>query len=291
MSIIDSFDDRSEEILRAADLPAHAGGESSGTFPETVIVTFSGKAIELARDKFGAREIGFMLTGEKIPVYEMDLPEECGCGQTTAEQESNRRLETAEQATHRRLETAEQATHRKLAIYQSGMGAPLAVALLEEIIAKGGRKFIVFGSCGALLQNLAEGRLIVPAEAYRDEGTSYHYAPAADYITVKNADLVSKVLSEINVPHVEGRIWTTDGLYRETKNNADARRADGCIAVDMECSALQAACDMRGVELYQYVYAEDMLGDEDWLPRNMGLVTHDEMEGHLRVAMEIAARI
>ena len=35
-------------------------------------------------------------------------------------------------------------------------------------------------------------------------------------------------------------IWTTDGLYRETKNNAAMRRAQGCIAGDMECAALQA---------------------------------------------------
>lgn len=284
MSIIDSFDDKSEELLKATDLPVHAGKiQESGEFPETVIVTFSRKAVDLARNKFGAREISFMLTGEKIPVYEMDLPEEFGQGPDMTGFRSH--------DSERWLEPADSQSHRKLAIYQSGMGAPLAVALLEEVIAKGGRKFIVFGSCGALLQNLAEGRLIVPDEAYRDEGTSYHYAPAADYITVKNADLVSKVLSEIEVPHVEGRIWTTDGLYRETKNNADARRAEGCIAVDMECSALQAACNMRNVELYQYVYAEDMLSDSDWMPRNMGLVTHDEMEGHLRVAMEIAARI
>ena len=284
MSIIDSFDDKSEELLKATDLPVHAGKiQESGEFPETVIVTFSRKAVDLARNKFGAREISFMLTGEKIPVYEMDLPEEFGQGPDMTGSRSH--------DSERWLEPADSQSHRKSAIYQSGMGAPLAVALLEEVIAKGGRKFIVFGSCGALLQNLAEGRLIVPDEAYRDEGTSYHYAPAADYITVKNADLVSKVLSEIEVPHVEGRIWTTDGLYRETKNNADARRAEGCIAVDMECSALQAACNMRNVELYQYVYAEDMLSDSDWMPRNMGLVTHDEMEGHLRVAMEIAARI
>ncbi|NLD11778.1 MAG: nucleoside phosphorylase [Clostridiales bacterium] len=284
MSIIDSFDDKSEELLKATDLPVHAGKiQELGEFPETVIVTFSRKAVDLARNKFGAREISFMLTGEKIPVYEMDLPEEFGQWPDMTGSRSH--------DSERWMEPADSQSHRKLAIYQSGMGAPLAVALLEEVIAKGGRKFIVFGSCGALLQNLAEGRLIVPDEAYRDEGTSYHYAPAADYITVKNADLVSKVLSEIEVPHVEGRIWTTDGLYRETKNNADARRAEGCIAVDMECSALQAACNMRNVELYQYVYAEDMLSDSDWMPRNMGLVTHDEMEGHLRVAMEIAARI
>ena len=31
---------------------------------------------------------------------------------------------------------------------------------------------------------------MVPTDAYRDEGTSYHYAPASDYIEIKNADVV-----------------------------------------------------------------------------------------------------
>ena len=26
---------------------------------------------------------------------------------------------------------------------------------------------------------------MIPAQAYRDEGTSYHYVPASDYITIK----------------------------------------------------------------------------------------------------------
>ncbi|WP_143316483.1 nucleoside phosphorylase [Clostridium sp. HBUAS56017] len=29
-------------------------------------------------------------------------------------------------------------------------------------------------------------------EAYRDEGFSYHYVPASDYSTIKNASIVAK---------------------------------------------------------------------------------------------------
>jgi uridine phosphorylase len=283
MSIIDAFDNESEELLKASDLPEAAGGACGPGFPSTVIVTFSQKVMDLAVKKYGAREISFMITGEKIPVYELELPETMACG----EMQTDGKLTQAQETEQFQGNNA----HRKLAIYKSGMGAPLAAALMEEVIAKGGRNFIVFGSCGALSHDLAEGHLILPAEAYRDEGTSYHYAPASDYIRIRNAERVAEILSEIKVPFVKGRIWTTDGLYRETRNNADARRAEGCLAVDMECSALQTVCDLRGAELYQYVYAEDLLGDETWMPRNMGMVTHDEMEGHLLVAMEIAARV
>jgi uridine phosphorylase len=185
----------------------------------------------------------------------------------------------------------EAAAPRQVAVFRSGMGAPFAAAMVEELIARGARNIIVFGSCGVLDERLAAGHYIVPTEAYRDEGTSYHYAAPADYIRIRNADKVAEVLSDRNIPFVKSRIWTTDGLYRETRGNTAARLADGCIAVDMECSALQAVCDLRSCEIYQFVYAEDSLGGDTWEPRNMGKVTPGEMEFHLRAALAIAAAL
>ena len=43
---------------------------------------------------------------------------------------------------------------------------------------------------------------MVPTEAYRDEGTSYHYAPASDYITVKNSDKVAAFMEQAGLPIV-----------------------------------------------------------------------------------------
>ena len=133
----------------------------------------------------------------------------------------------------------------------------------------------------------------MPTLAYRDEGTSYHYKEPSDYITIRNAGLVESVLKEQGVRTITGRIWTTDGLYRETRGNMEKRKAEGCLAVDMECAALQAVCDFRGCELYQFVYAEDSLAGEDgkWQPRNMGKITGDAIEGHLALALAIAKRI
>lgn len=51
---------------------------------------------------------------------------------------------------------------------------------------------------------------MVPTEAYRDEGTSYHYAPASDYIKIQNADVVAKFMETVGLPYVKGKTWTTD---------------------------------------------------------------------------------
>ena len=111
------------------------------------------------------------------------------------------------------------------------------------------KKFVVFGGAGCLNKEIAHGKVMVPDWAYRDEGTSYHYAPAADYIRVKNAPLVARFMEENGIPHVLGRTWTTDAFFRETRDNMQRRKAEGCISVEMECAALQAVCDFRGYEL------------------------------------------
>ena len=46
------------------------------------------------------------------------------------------------------------------------------------------------------------------------------------------------------LPYILGKVWTTDGFYRETRNNMEKRRAEGCIAVDMECASVMAAAQL-----------------------------------------------
>jgi len=178
-------------------------------------------------------------------------------------------------------------------LYMSPITAAGAGLTLEEVAcATGARRFILFGSCGALDQQLTEGRLIVPTAAYRDEGLSYHYAPAKDYITVMNAPFVARTLAELGLPHVEGRAWTTDALYRETRGHLAKRRAEGCIAVDMECAGLQALCDFRGYQYYIFFYTGDLLDAPAWERRilDSGSLEADHQLAAFRVALEIARR-
>ena len=128
-------------------------------------------------------------------------------------------------------------------------------------------KFIMFGGAGCLDKDIARGKIMIPTEAYRDEGTSYHYAPAADYITLKNSHIVADFMKEANIPCVLGKTWTTDAIYRETRGNYEKRKQDGCIAVEMECAAVQAVCDFRGVELYNFLKSGDLLDAPKWDPR------------------------
>ncbi len=81
---------------------------------------------------------------------------------------------------------------KEIAFYMTMVGSAGAAACLEDArCLVGSTKFILFGSCGCLNQALTAGKIIVPTEAYRDEGLSYHYAEPSDYIKLKNADVVA----------------------------------------------------------------------------------------------------
>ena len=80
---------------------------------------------------------------------------------------------------------------RQFGFYRTWVGAPACVAPIEELATVlRTRKIIHFGGAGCLNREIARGKVMIPTEAYRDEGTSYHYAPAADYIQVKNWETV-----------------------------------------------------------------------------------------------------
>ncbi len=154
----------------------------------------------------------------------------------------------------------------RFAFYQPGLGAPLAAGFLEEMIDYGCRTIVACGGCGALDPDLALGHVVVVASALRDEGTSYHYMPPsrtvdAEPVVVKR---LSAFLAAREIPHTVGRTWTTDGFYRETRGKVARRREEGCIAVEMEASALIAVARFRGATLGQLLYAGDSLADESW---------------------------
>jgi len=75
---------------------------------------------------------------------------------------------------------------RIIAFYLSPIGSTAASqCLLEANWLIGATKFVMFGSSGSLAYEKTMNRFVIPTEAYRDEGMSYHYAPPGDYITVK----------------------------------------------------------------------------------------------------------
>ncbi len=159
---------------------------------------------------------------------------------------------------------------RRLAFIHAGIGAPLSAGLLEDIIARGCRKFMVCGGCGVLVPQIALGHLVVVSAAVRDEGLSYHYMPASREIQADPAGVAAleATLRERGLPFVTGKTWTTDAPYRETPGKIIARRNEGCLTVEMEAASLMAVAQFRSVALGQVVYGGDDLSGEIWDERD-----------------------
>lgn len=159
---------------------------------------------------------------------------------------------------------------RPVMLFHIAVGAPAAAAFLEELIALGGRKFMVCGGAGALNKTVTLGRLVVPTMAVRDEGTSYHYLPPGREVQAHPEAVAAlvKVLQRDHVPHLLGKTWTTDAIYRETPAMVQLRRDEGCLTVEMEAAAFFAVAQFRGVALGQILYGGDDLSSEQWDSRH-----------------------
>lgn len=159
---------------------------------------------------------------------------------------------------------------KRLAIFHPGVGAPLAVGFLEEMIALGCTKFIACGGAGVLDGTLAVGHIVVPSVAVRDEGTSYHYLPPAREVSASPVGVaaIEMVLQAHLCEYIVGKTWTTDGLYRETATKVQRRRAEGCLTVEMEAAAFFAVAQFRGVTFAQLLYGGDDVSSEQWDSRH-----------------------
>lgn len=160
---------------------------------------------------------------------------------------------------------------KDMALFMSVVGASACVVQYEELFAMGLEKIIVFGTCGVLDKSIDDLAIIIPNSAIRDEGTSYHYLKSSREIIVnpKYQEEFIKLLKEHNYSYIIGKVWTTDAPYRETTKKLLKRKEEGCICVDMECSAIAALSIFRNKEIFQFFYAADNLDSAKWDQRSL----------------------
>ncbi len=251
VTILDAFDNTSEEVIRASQVV-----KPIDDFPETVVATYSRLKFDYLLQHYHCDRITTLNSAyAPIPIYRV-------------EDEG-----------------------RSYAAYLSLIGGPAAAGIMEEVIGLGGRRFLFFGSCGVMDNEILTGHVAVPTAAYRDEGTSYHYLAPSAYVDIPTSDRLAEILRELDVPYHLTRTWTTDAIYRETRGNMAKRRAEGCRVVDMECASTAAVARYRGVEFYQFLFGSDSLGGDEWDPRDL-LDTHDEEGGAIvDLALRIAGKL
>lgn len=206
-------------------------------FPKVGVTCFSKKLFDQLVDKFNGIEIALNSNGNgKLPIYKINYE------------------------------------GHELALFMSRVGAPACIVQYEELFAMGLEKMVVFGTCGALDRSIDDLAIIIPNSAVRDEGTSYHYMKSSREVVVnpKYQEEFIKLLNEHDYSYIVGKAWTIDAPYRETRSKVAQRKNEGCICVDMECSAIAALAKFRNKEIFQFFYAADNLDSAKWDKRSLG---------------------
>ncbi len=147
------------------------------------------------------------------------------------------------------------------------IGAPYAVIMLENLIAWGARQFIFFGWCGAISHKVKIGDIIVPTSAIIDEGTSKHYTTNSNLVVTPSTSLLKKIKTSFNKKDIdfhEGLVWTTDAIYRETREKVEYFQKKNVLAVEMEASALFTVGKFRNVKTAGILAVSDDLSTFDW---------------------------
>ncbi len=135
----------------------------------------------------------------------------------------------------------------RFGIIGCAVGASFAVLLAEELFVSGCRFLVSVTSAGQIDQRGASPYFVLIDRALRDEGTSYHYLPPAEFAEADRrlAAAAMQAVQGIGQTVYRGAAWSTDAPFRETATAIERARARGILAVEMEAAALYAFAAAR----------------------------------------------
>ena len=145
------------------------------------------------------------------------------------------------------------------------VGAPFAVLVAEELFVCGCELLISVTSAGQLVPVQDPPYFVLIERALRDEGTSYHYLPPAEFSQVDAALLasVAGAFGQLRVPVYAGAVWTTDAPFRETEAAIAVMKERGLLAVEMEAAALYAFAQARVKPVLCFAHVTNQMGSID----------------------------
>ncbi|MCM8774356.1 MAG: hypothetical protein NC820_06455 [Candidatus Omnitrophica bacterium] len=123
---------------------------------------------------------------------------------------------------------------RRVTVGNGGFYSPDSAFVTELLCVGGIDTLIRVGSCGALLSNINIGDFIIAEDIIRGDGATRYYVDD-DFISKVDKELTNILEEEFKRigKTYRGGIWTTDAIFRETKDIVNSYIKKGAIAVDM----------------------------------------------------------
>ncbi len=173
-----------------------------------------------------------------------------------------------------------------VSVQTTGMGAPSAAIVVEELALLGVKTVVRNGTCGGTRSEIRPADLIIATAACPLDGTTRQYlggdpyAPAATFRVVR---ALVEAAERLGARHHVGLVATEDALYAVTSEWAETWAARGVLAQEMEASAVFTVAALRGLEAGCLLTASNSAGQHERLPDDELLPAIDRM---IEVALE-----
>jgi uridine phosphorylase len=150
---------------------------------------------------------------------------------------------------------------RPLSVQSTGMGAPSAAIVLQELAGLGARRAIRVGTCGALDPAFGLGQLLRVREAIGEDGICSGLGQTGTL--EPDPDLAAGL--EAGGAGAPARVVTTDFFYDHGPDPSERWIAAGAQAVDMETAALFALGPRMGVAVASLLVVSDVFPEGERL--------------------------
>ena len=180
---------------------------------------------------------------------------------------------------------------KRVSVQTTGMGAPSAAIVVEELAMLGATTVIRIGTCGGAGADVHPSDLVIATAACPLDGTTRQYlggdayAPAASFEVVR---ALVDATGAADIRHHVGLIATVDALYSVTPGWSETWAARGVLAQEMEASAVFTVAALRGLQAGCILVASNSAGQHERLSDDELLPAVDQM---IHVALEAAVAL
>ena len=181
---------------------------------------------------------------------------------------------------------------RPISVQTTGMGAPSAGIVFEELAQLGAKRLVRVGTCGGLADGMSMGDTVIALSAAAEDHAPRQLsqmdciAPTATFGLVETAARLSREGSMGQV-HV-GPIVTSGLFYDPEWENFNRWKTLGHLAVEMEAAMMYTIAAMKGMESLALMTVSDMIGEEEG---DAVRISDDEMKRGVDQMMEIGCRV
>lgn len=177
---------------------------------------------------------------------------------------------------------------KKVSVMGTGMGcASIGIYSYELIHFYGVKNLIRIGSCGAMVENLKLGDIVMAIGASTDTNYAHQYQLPGSYSATASFDLLvkaQKAAEENNFPYVVGNVLSSDIFYNETPEWKQWAKM-GCLAAEMESFALYCNAARAGVNALSIFTVSDSIVNKEEMSAEDRQTCFTNM---MKVALEVA---